>query len=231
MTGRRNTSSTHLRATARALRHARLGAVALSLVIGATACSGGESSPTRPAAEPAGAKLGTSLVALIDQALAKPDLSTEVRVILRRAKAAGSISAADYESAFSAYAKCVKDAGVTEEYAKLSTGIYQVIPHYATTSETAHRADFDKSNACGLKHIADVEALYSLQVGNPDLLSDTNEVATRCLVTAGVVKADFTSEAFAELVEKNFEGAPFDTASPAFTQCLASAGMAVSRKP
>lgn len=178
----------------------------------------------------AGAKIGTSFEALIDRQLAKKDLTPEVRAIFVRSKASGTISASDYELAFSNYARCVKNAGVKEEYKKLPSGTYQVIPHYSPVSEAAAKADFDKSSACGIKHVAAVEALYTLQVGNHDLLADSHEVATRCLVKAGLVKADFTSATFKELADNGFQNAPFDTTSPAFKQCLANAGMATNVK-
>lgn len=192
------------------------------LVAGCGSTPGGED----PATSTAGAKIATSLAVLIDRELAKPDLTPQVRQILERAKASGAISQADYESAFAVYAKCVKDAGVVEEYVKLPSGVYKVIPHYSTDSQAAAKADFDRSGDCGIANLAPIEGLYTLQVGNPDLLADNYQVATGCLIKAGLVKADFTSATLKTLAEKGFEGAPFDTGSTAFTQCLANAGMA-----
>lgn len=206
-------------------------AAAGSLAVGACmALSGCSSEPTAtPGTGPKGAKIASSLTALFDQALQKKDMSPEVRAILERARTTGKIAAADYEAAFGRYSKCVRDAGVKEEYKKLSSGIYQVIPHYSRTSQAAERADFDKSNECGFRHLATVESLYTLQIANPDLLADGNEVAVRCLLKAGLVKADFTAEKYKALADKGFEGAPFDTASPAFQQCLAGTGGAVEK--
>jgi hypothetical protein len=217
------------RRRARPSRGGRTAAVLVVLaavVLGASGCASDDGGGAPPPG-PSGAKIATSLTALLDQALARTDLSPEVREILERSKATGSIAAADYEAAFGRYAKCVRDAGVSEEYKKLSSGIYQVTPHYSTTSEAAERADFDKSNECGFRHLATVESLYTLQVGNPDLLADSNEVAARCLLKAGLVKADFTADDYKALAEKGFEGAPFDTAAPAFRQCLANTGGAL----
>lgn len=210
----------------------RLVAVAaLVMILSALgACSDGDSvSPSGTGS--GGERLATSFTALIDQALAKDDLTPEVRDILERSRQDGAIAQADYEAAFGRYAKCVRDAGVREEYTKLPSGVYRVTPNYSTQSEEAERADFEKSNECGYQHLAAVESLFTLQAGNPDLLSDSNEVAVRCLIKAGLVESHFTAADFKTLVEKNFEGAPFDLTDQGTIACLASAGMAVAGRP
>lgn len=204
-------------------------AVALALLL--ASASGCSSSPNGDNTT-VGQKLAPSLEALFEQALQRPGLSQFERDVLSRAVEAGKIAQADYEEAHSRYARCMKDAGVTETYTKLSNGLYEIHPPRVTgngaTAQEAGNRYKAVSEKCARGTMPVVESLYLVQQGNPDLLADPFAVAVRCLVKAGVAPADYTPEDLKADQKNLFAQAPYKVSDPQAHACLFAAGFAVA---
>lgn len=144
------------------------------------------------------------------------------REVLSRAAESGAIAAADYEEAVSRYLACTADAGYVIDAQKLPNGIYRWIPQ-DITDDVAY---LDDTYACAEGTTMILEALYKLQVTNPDG-KDLGTVAIECLRDNGVVDGSYTLEDFNADVPGGFADAPFDGTSEAATMCLTSLGLGV----
>lgn len=211
---------------------ARLRALAVNLLaitgLLLTACT--------PAPPSGGERLAPSLGALFDQYLARKDLSPFERDVLTRARQSGRIATADYENAHAKEAACMTAAGYDITYKKLPNGLYKNTPHLPTTNDTKKaqaQADalMTASAECA-KHVTMViEALYTVQQGNPDLFADPFDAAVQCLRKAGLVPGDYTTATFADQYAKSFQQAPFDPNGDPAQACLAGAGIAFASSP
>jgi hypothetical protein len=208
----------------------------LALVVGLTACGrtsasgpggAGTGGDTVPASD---AKLAPDLKTLLQQVLQRQDLSAFEREVLTRAVAAGSIATADYEEAHSRYARCVKDAGITETYVKLSNGVYEMHP------EQPEGVDSEKYNTqlraatkrCAIGTLAAIEALFRTQQANPGLLANNFQVAAQCLVKVGAAPATYNGDSLKSDLQNNFAKAPFKVMEPKAHECLSAAGFAIA---
>lgn len=183
-----------------------------------------------------GERLAPSLSALFDQYLTRNDLSTFEREVLTRAKQTGRIGAADYETAHSREAQCMAAQGYDITYKKLPNGLYKNTPHLPTTTDNAKaqsQADalMNASAECAKGVTMVIEALYTVQQGNPDLFADPYEAAVQCLRKAGLVPGDYTAQTFAAQYEKSLQQAPFDPNSDTAQACLTGAGIAFASNP
>jgi hypothetical protein len=210
-------------------RWSTVGAIGVVLLV--AGCSGSSSSTGR-ASPTQGQKVATSLVALFRQAQQRPGLSDFEREVLNRAVSSGRIAQADYEEAHSRYARCMKDAGVTETYTKLPNGAYEIHPPLADGHGTEATAALDRyktvSDKCARGTMPVVESLFLVQQGNPDLLADPYAVAVRCLVKVGAVSAAYTAEALKKDLQGDAAKASFKIGDPQAHTCLWSAGFAVN---
>ncbi|MFT4050988.1 MAG: hypothetical protein QM677_01920 [Microbacterium sp.] len=212
--------------------HTRLTAASLALLVGGmllTGCTTTDSE-TAPSAPAEGEKIATSLTALIEQELASEDLSGFEREVYERAADTGEIASADYEEAFSRYTQCVQEGGYDETATKLANGLYQVsleLPDGGDAQEY-----YDAYNAvaedCAKGTIASIEALYRLQQGNDELLSNPYEVAVLCLQEAGLAPGDYTASDLEVEFSDGFEGVPFDVNDSQAQLCFSNAGLAVA---
>lgn len=186
--------------------------------------------PTTPAAS--GAKLATSLTALFKQTLErdKATLSPFEKDVLTRAVATGRIPAGDYQAAVDKRAACMRDAGYTEASTMLANGLYKVTPTVPSSGDIKKWADAyaakDKSCSTGTTMV--VESLYTVQQGNPDLLSDSYQIAVGCLVRAGLVPATYTAKQLEDWVATHEGNPPFKLSDARAQVCLANGGIAVA---
>jgi hypothetical protein len=171
---------------------------------------------------------GQRLKPLIDQfkearARAASDFERDA---LDRAIAAGKITAADYEEAFSRYRQCAKDSGITETYTKQASGFYRIDP-------PADIVDIDKymndTGTCAKNAgLMSIEALFRTQIDNPELLADPRDLVVRCLVKAGLVGAGYTPEKLMAFIQGGLKSKDFDARDPQAQKCFTAGGMAVN---
>lgn len=145
------------------------------------------------------------------------------REVLDRAVETGEIAAADYEEAVSRYLECTTAAGYTIETIKQPNGIYRWQPINVTDDQ----AYLDDTYVCAEGTTMIIEALYKLQVVNPDGL-DLASAAIACLVENGVVDGSYTVEEFNQDAPDGFEDAPFDATDQLAVMCLTSLGFGIA---
>ncbi|WP_322759661.1 hypothetical protein [Frankia sp. Cr2] len=176
---------------------------------------------------------GERMKPLVDQfkdarARAKSDFE---RAALDRAIETGKIDPADYEQAFSRYRQCAQDAGLKETYTKLSNGIYRVTPP-SDIGSAAKDVDAyaNVMKDCAAKAgLISLEALYRTQVDNPDLLADPKLVVVRCLIKAGLVPADYSTQKLTTFLNSDMEqNTDFDPMNAEAQKCLTAGGIAIS---
>lgn len=178
-----------------------------------------------------GERIAPSLVALFEQYLERDDLSDFERTTLQQARQSGKIRAQDYETAHAKELSCLTDNGYTITTRKLSNGLYQtmtIAPLPASDDEVDRYLDASDRCAQGVSKI--IESLYTLQQGNPDLLSDSYEAAVVCLREAGLVDDAFTGDRLEQLINSDISGQelPFEPNLDSAQSCFAGAGLALS---
>ncbi|MDR1078342.1 MAG: hypothetical protein LBL55_06745 [Propionibacteriaceae bacterium] len=199
--------------------------ILMALILALGACAGGpdEDGPAVPTVTP-GARLADNLVTLFQRVLERDDLSDFERDVFTRAAATGRIDPADYEEAHLRESRCMKDAGYELTYTKRNNGLYLLDSVIGLPSVEA----FDEqSSICSDGILAHVEAYFSLQQNNPDLLADNREVVVRCLVKAGLVPSSYGVEDFQrDFVEWDDDSdiIPFDPLDLITNDCLLSGG-------
>lgn len=145
------------------------------------------------------------------------------RDVLDRAKERGSIAAADYEEAVSRYLECAGAAGHAIDTVKQPNGIYRWLPRESVDED----AYLDDTYRCAEGTTMIIEALYKLQVMNPDGL-DIGTAAVRCLRENGLVDEAYGLEDFNDDAAEGFSGTPFDASGELAVMCLTSLGFGVS---
>ena len=173
-------------------------------------------------------KIAGSLTELFQQALEDPDNAENPFVVdvLTRAIDTGAIAQADYDEAHRLYRVCMKDAGYEESYTQLANGSYKIAPPQLD-GEGAVEKYMDVGSECSAE-LAPIESLFMTQQGNPDLLSDQDQIAVQCLIEAGVVDASYTSEKLRADLDSAFEGASYDPMSSEAQTCFSNAGYSIS---
>lgn len=161
------------------------------------------------------------LPALYDSALQVTDADSPTYEMLETAAEAGRLSTSDYERAHVIYESCIRDAGFTPSFRKTATGLYVELPYTDVTDADALDAAVVD---CSAKS-ATVEALYKIQVSNPEVVLDQRVVAVDCLVAAGAVKSGYSAEQFDADMKRDTR--PFDVSDMVVNDCLYGAGYAV----
>jgi hypothetical protein len=222
------TSSRHHRASA-------LTAVIAVIALAVVGCGGPDPSadpaPNQPASNQpappdANERLAGSLTELFEQELQNSNLTDFEREVLQRASETGKISEPDYDEAFNRYEQCVSDLGYTDTWEKMPNGIYQITPPLLE-SQAASEIYFDQANECATGTTMVIEALYTLQQANPNLLADSRLVAIQCLVSSGFVDPSYTVDDFDRDFNSQFQTAPYDVMDPEANLCLFGAGYAI----
>jgi hypothetical protein len=174
--------------------------------------------------------LAPSLAALFQQGLDDPDASDFEREVLTRAIETGGITQEDYEEGFRRYISCMIDSGYEETYEKRSDGIYTLKPPQKIIdgSQAALDTYAEMGTTCADGTVMRIEALYNEQLNNPGLLADPYEVATACLVQAGLVGPDYKPDQLKKDLAPGDDDVelPFDPSDSQAQQCLNGAGFA-----
>jgi hypothetical protein len=193
----------------------------------ATGCAGPVPTPTA-----SGQRLAPSLIALYQQTLERERsrLTPFELDVLERAAKTGHIDPADYEEATNRRSACIKDAGYTETIKKLPNGIYQIAPVMPTSGDVNKWANqySDKDKECSKGTVMIIEALYTTERGNPNLLHDPLEVAVQCLKQESLVPATFKAKDLEGWLANSQPPLPFDAGDPRAQTCFSNAGIAVS---
>ena len=116
-----------------------------------------------------GQKLAASLSEWIEQRESQGNIAESQKTILDKAKSTGEISTSDYEKAWSDYRQCMIDKGYKEiKLIKYPSGLYAEAGHKQGTTIQESRYS-DDSTECGDEYVADVQDVYGIIVGNPNL--------------------------------------------------------------
>lgn len=194
--------------------------VCMALLCGSTACDAGDTGDGAPSAgggddigammgDHSGERLASSLDAYIglmtdraraDRELTELDPSGEAtrRTVetLERARRDGGVSLSDYENAWSDYRQCMLDRGYKQiVLLRQSNGVYTEAAHEAGTAAQEERYNQDML-ACSVLHVGYVDAVYTVQVANPDLYANNYEGALDCLRRGGLAPKDYSMEDF-----------------------------------
>jgi len=206
------------------MKLSRLWPVALATaLIGISACGESVNDPGPPA--PAGQRMKPLVEQFKDaRTRAKSDFE---RSAFDHAIATGKIDYAAYEESSSRYRQCVADAGITETYTKLPNGIYRVDSEPSGADPQSYlKITGDCADSTGL---ARLEALYRTQVDNPDLLADPRLVVVRCLIKAGLVPPDYTTDKLIKFLDSKdlAVAGDFDPMNAEAQKCLTAGGIAI----
>lgn len=159
----------------------------------------------------------------IDAIMAQSYTTDAQRAALQRAKDTGSLSASEYEKAWSDFEVCFTGLGHDPIPLTNYNGIYG-IPGFNAANLTTEEQDrfFDDLNQCR-KSIMPITAVYHLQQGNPSMMQTMDEAVLDCLKRAGKVGNEVTALDIA--ADKNSETPThFDQNDPVVRGCQASNG-------
>lgn len=163
----------------------------------------------------------------------KGEMSETQLAMVERAAENGSVSEADYEAAWNNFKSCMVDLGYTTPVLmKFPNGIYEVAGGSGGTPEQLSKFSTDYSDCMG-KEVVVIKDLYGVQVGNPDLISDTDAGIVDCLHKADVVPASYTKQQYLKEKKANdelqgrgdfSEGYSFDRKDPKVRGCFSAFG-------
>ena len=171
-----------------------------------------------------GQKLAPSLSEWVEQRESQGNIAESQKTILDKAKSTGEISTSDYEKAWSDYRQCMIDKGYKEiKLIKYPSGLYVEAGHKQGTTIQESRYS-DDSTECGDEYVADVQDVYGIIVGNPNLYADQAQAVVDCLHRDSLVPKDYTVSRF----NKEFSGTDgntsFDMQNLQVRSCLVSNG-------
>ncbi|PDQ34247.1 MAG: hypothetical protein B5766_12460 [Candidatus Lumbricidophila eiseniae] len=188
---------------------------------------------TKPSKYESGAgnneKLAGSLTELFQQELSDEESAKNpfVADVLKRAINTGRITQVDYEEAYRLFRVCLKDAGYVESYEKLPNGLYKATPPNLKADDSEKYMEASKN--CS-DELAPIESLYTVQQGNPNLLTNQDQAVVQCLNKAGLVDASYTVAHFKSDFKAGFTKAPYDATSPGAQACFAGGGYSITLK-
>ncbi|WP_162903778.1 hypothetical protein [Leucobacter sp. wl10] len=200
-------------------------AITLLSTVLLTGCITESSKAPETASTGASEVLAGSLVELFEQEKADTD-NMFVLEVLDRAIASGSIAQQDYDEAHRLYVECMSDAGYKEKYRQDTNGVWRITPPSLNGDEEVER--YMQIGADCSDELAPIEALFTVQQGNPDLLADPAAGAVACLKRAKLVGGDYTVGDFTAEFESGFKNSPFDPNSPEAQSCFSGNGYAVT---
>lgn len=178
------------------------------------------------------ASLKDYIVNVNNRVQGEASISDSEKQILARSAKNGKVSAADYQSAWNDFSNCIVDRGYsTPVLHKFPNGMYQLAGENTTggTQEQMGRLGSDVSD-CMLKYVSDVDSVYQVQIGNPGLLSDSEEALVDCFHKTGMVPASYTKEqwlkeqAASQKASSPTSSYSVDMKDPQIRGCLATYG-------
>lgn len=193
------------------------------------ACSGGSQGDTERQ------RIANNFSELVTAALEDPNLQEFDRDVLERAKNTGRIAQADYDEAYSRFSQCMELSGKPVSLTKLSNGLYQIKNTPLSDGETVESA-MTIVNKCSEGTTNRLGELYSIQQGNPELLSDPYEISYKCLQSKGLVDSQLPLEEFRKaLATAGNQGSsledrvPFDPYGDEAQACFLGANMTIAK--
>lgn len=227
----------------RGARRSLLCLLCAAVVLSGGACGRGGAAPGAGAGDAgstasssSSGKLAASLkdyiVNVNNRVQGEASISDSEKQILARSAKNGKVSAADYQSAWNDFSNCIVDRGYsTPVLHKFPNGMYQLAGENTTggTQEQMGRLGSDVSD-CMLKYVSDVDSVYQVQIGNPGLLSDSEEALVDCFHKTGMVPASYTKEqwlteqAASQKASSPTSSYSVDMKDPQIRGCLATYG-------
>ncbi|BDR52437.1 hypothetical protein KIM372_03440 [Bombiscardovia nodaiensis] len=192
---------------------------------------GGSSAVPSPAPVEPNKKVAASIPELAQKKLEGLRVSDQQKDILDRTVRNGSMSTADYESAWANVKHCMADKGYPNyELPKTSSGLYEtILPFSQANRESWYVAD--AYNACVNMYAADVSPVYTAQVSNPKLYADPMQAAVDCLHRQSLVPDNYTLEQFnremnpGDRASGKADPLPFDPKDDEVQSCLVPNGI------
>jgi hypothetical protein len=200
----------------------------------------GSSSVSSPASEQhassQGQKLASSMADYIQQTIKQPNTPRKQVAVLKKAlKNNNKISPADYNAAWSGYTQCMVDRG----YKNPEYSSYRGFRDLPQTDENGlSKAQDEKLSKdlsfCYADNVFAINVIWKAQIGNPDLLTDTNESIVDCLHRHHVAPKSYTTSDYTRDSEKFSNSAaqtnpfPYDyTTNPWARSCEVANGKGV----
>ncbi|KFI48111.1 hypothetical protein [Bifidobacterium biavatii] len=171
---------------------------------------------------------------LKDDAKAEQKMSDTQRAMLERAlEHDGEVSAADYEQAWSDYKQCMVDSGYAAPVlVKYSNGIYMQATIDGGKSTDDQRSKFsDDYDRCFTDTALYVTGVYSIQVGNPELLNDGDQSVVDCLIRSDAVDRTYTKRQYQQDKERYLQQSgdtTLDFTNVSAQSCLAANGWGIN---
>ena len=170
----------------------------LVLITAIVLCScGGEQQSAQsepvPSAVGDGQKIAGSLDEYIDQALSWETTTDKERKVLEQAKQDGELSVSDYEQAWSDFKSCMVERGYPPFELANYNGIYDMPQLHFTGTQDEWERYKDDYDSCYFQ-ISAIDAVYTMQVGNPNLYTDMYEAIADCLRREEAMPLDYTAE-------------------------------------
>lgn len=166
----------------------------------ASSCSEPRKQESTSSQEPVGAKAAASITEYIDLMLREDDdMDPNQRTVLEKARGnGGSISQGDYVAAWMAYRQCMVDKGYADPPLHRVNGIYlgTVKTSSSGMSEAQTRKLDDDFAYCQTYHVSSVDVIYRMNIGNPQLYSNSDEALVDCLHRHDLVPKEYNAERF-----------------------------------
>lgn len=175
-------------------------------------------------APPEGERLAASFDELLEQYLAHEENPFVIEV-LTSAIQTGGITQAQYDEAHRMYTDCMVNAGYEEEYKRLASGIIQITPPDMSAEQAQKYMEISADCA---DELAPVEALYRAQQGNPDLLTNGDEIVVACFKRNEIVDAAYSTTDLAADLESRFADAEYDPNDASVQECFSAGGYSVA---
>ena len=178
----------------------RVGIALLTIGIALTLCGCGGERQSVPEPDDAdssvvgnGQKVAGSMEEYIDQALSWQTTTDKERKVLEQAKQDGELSVSDYEQAWSDFKSCMVERGYPPFELANYNGIYDMPQLHFTGTQDEWERYKDDYDSCYFQ-ISAIDAVYTMQVGNPNLYTDMHEAIADCLRREEAVPLDYTAE-------------------------------------
>ncbi|KFI53071.1 hypothetical protein [Bifidobacterium biavatii] len=161
-------------------------------------------------------------------------MAPEQKAILQRAiDNGGEISVSDYEAAWSNYKQCMVDKGYTTPVLiKYSNGIMQEAGAYIDPASGKRDKFTEDDTDCKTIHVLDVDTVYGMQIGNPQLYSHPYPGTVDCLKQEGLADSKYTVKQLEQDIEKyraNDSSATVDLSNPVAAGCMAANRLVIGR--
>lgn len=212
----------------RALSRVRLIGIVAGVLAGClvfSACSSRSGTVSEQPQE--GEKLAGSFDELLRQNLAAEE-NPFVIDVLTEAIETGRITQAQYDQAHRMYTDCMVNAGYEEEYSRSSSGLYDWVSAGEGVETREEYEDYSETRDECSDELAPVEALYSVQQDNPDLLARGEEIVVACFKKAQLVDATYKPSDLLSELDDGFDGAPYDPMSAEAQACFSAGNFGVA---